>query len=468
MMRKTYFLIVFALLSFNSHIYAACSPLAQNYQDFIQSVLGVNIQSGDDYATNLVDLLCDIRTTQTLADSCTFITQADVPYTINKSGNYCVADDLFSSALGNMITINADNVNLNLNGHLLDANGFGYLSAGILVNSGIQNTTVHNGSIINFSYAIRASELLLANFSNLNISSSGYGIDIETTLTSTGISIENCFLNGCYDGINLKGVSGFSVENVISKLTSGDYSFQFDTCDDGVVRNCTSVFESPGDNTRGFSILSPNIVFEDCAAIGHDLEGFIILNSSNINNVFINCKSINNLSSGFSTYAPGTVFRECTASGNESNGFIIQSGADNSVLEDCIADSNAGHGFSNVAYYVTINNCTASNNSLDGFSSSGFYNTYIECVANKNTVHGFYTSAHDNIFSRCIANKNSNGFYLDAGGYNTVLEDCIGKTNTNNGFYLGDSNAIVRDCSASVNGLDGFALTSVYSARYNN
>jgi hypothetical protein len=90
---------------------------------------------------------------------CTPINQASIPFSINAPGVYCLTSDLVSFAnSGNVITINTNNVVIDLNDHRIGGGGGGGGSAtqaiGIYGNQHF-NVTIRNGIIRGFYYGIK-------------------------------------------------------------------------------------------------------------------------------------------------------------------------------------------------------------------------------------------------------------------------------------------------------------------------
>jgi hypothetical protein len=88
---------------------------------------------------------------------CTPINQSQIPYTITTSGIYCLTSDLISSAAsGNVITINANNVVLDLNDHRVSGfgAGSGTQAIGIYANQEA-DVIVRNGTVRGFYYGVR-------------------------------------------------------------------------------------------------------------------------------------------------------------------------------------------------------------------------------------------------------------------------------------------------------------------------
>src|SRR6185436_7417404 len=75
-----------------------------------------------------------------------------LPYTINQPGCYCLAGNLTTVlSSGNAITIDADNVYLDLDGHTIDNRGAGNSTAALGVYAyNRANVTVRNGAIRGF------------------------------------------------------------------------------------------------------------------------------------------------------------------------------------------------------------------------------------------------------------------------------------------------------------------------------
>lgn len=102
----------------------------------------------------LVLLLCSSSRVQAETEACTVISA--VPYTISSSAVYCLTTNRSTSITsGSAITINADNVVLDLNGHVLDGSlgGGGTQATGISVVDR-KSVTIKNGTVKGFSVGI--------------------------------------------------------------------------------------------------------------------------------------------------------------------------------------------------------------------------------------------------------------------------------------------------------------------------
>jgi len=123
---------------------------------------------------------------------------AKLPYTISSSGSYIVVGELELSTTGNHgITIAADNVTLDLNGHTIKGPGQAAATtdSGIYIGSSVRNgITVKNGSILEWpDIGINGTFARASNFSNLKCFNNGkHGI---LTSTSCIISENLCYGN---------------------------------------------------------------------------------------------------------------------------------------------------------------------------------------------------------------------------------------------------------------------------------
>ncbi|MHC4285828.1 MAG: hypothetical protein ACYSWZ_23060 [Planctomycetota bacterium] len=80
-----------------------------------------------------------------------------LPFTIDLSGSYYVTGDLLGSPFDDGITINADNVTLDLRGFTLTGVLEVQPNDGIVVNGVHENIAIHNGVLRNWVTAIDAS-----------------------------------------------------------------------------------------------------------------------------------------------------------------------------------------------------------------------------------------------------------------------------------------------------------------------
>lgn len=93
-----------------------------------------------------------IQTTAAASSSCTEVTQADIPLTVTTPGTYCLVENVNSSSTA--ITISANDVALNLNGHTIDGTGGSNTSSPGIFCMNRTNAVITNGTVTGFLYGI--------------------------------------------------------------------------------------------------------------------------------------------------------------------------------------------------------------------------------------------------------------------------------------------------------------------------
>jgi parallel beta-helix repeat protein len=135
------------------------------------------------------------------------------PVTITKPGTYNVNKDLVCNTNGNAITISADNVTLNLKGHILLGPQTGlFTSTGVSVGAQ-QNVIVENGTITGFSYGVL---LQGSAFSTV----SGIAARGNTNIGIYVASGHNNTLSGCNLSRNPQGIVCYGAVGTIANNTA--------------------------------------------------------------------------------------------------------------------------------------------------------------------------------------------------------------------------------------------------------
>lgn len=312
------------------------------------------------------------------------ITQQNIPLTITAAGNYCLVEDVVINAgFTFAITINADNVSLDLNGRTID--GQQRNNSGIIVN-GKLNTVVANGSIINCNN----NGVLLAQTCNFPV-------------------LENLLIFRCGNGVRGFGVNSGLFSNLfipdsttVSFLINNSVLNNSQNC---IVEDCFAVQS----NGLGFQLINClHCIYQRCIAFGNVGIGFLQQNSSQI--VYEDCIANDNANHGFSLDGTGIIMENCFANDNSFEGIRITGGFAN--IQDCQAQSNRiGYDIIS-ARGLTILNSTAHSNVKSGFILEA--NTR-DCELRENTAiinpeFGFQNLGTNNTFYTNFSKSNGTNF----------------------------------------------------------
>jgi hypothetical protein len=294
--------------------------------------------------------------------------------TISKPGIYRLGANLSSTpaTAGGIINITSSDVFLDLNNHKIIQNNGTSTVDGILINNGLSDIVIQNGTI---SGITRSGVRIGSSCSNIRISNIECvncaigGVDFQGTNTST--TITNCSVNGCkFYGcattagsapINLVFCQGIQVSNCTVADTSaaitwtGVFVTNSTNCsfDSIIVKNNIST-----SNLNGFEFSAgaihtiSNCVVQSCTASGN-LSGFQF-DTGTTNNSIFNSQTVGtfatsggSLNIGFyATGATNCLFQNCIANGNTSSniayGFRFDTSPDNSTVINSQANSNSG------------------------------------------------------------------------------------------------------------------------------
>lgn len=309
-----------------------------------------------------------------------------LPFVITNSGKYVLVEDLTGTNGQDGISIQADNVTVDLNGFTLT--GVSGSLYGINIPAKQTSITIMNGVIRNWGlYGVFASLVENSKYMGLTSISNGWGA--------------NC--SGIYVGKN---------SEVSDCISAGSKSIGISVQDSSVVRNCK--------------------------VYGNGGRGIDAKNGSTV----IGCSSYGNSSDGIGAYHGSTITR-CTAYNNAFRGFSIMDGC---TISDCTAYANTNIGFS-VGSGVTITKCSASGNGSDGIYGGGGC-IISKCAAYRNTGDGIQVS-YDTYVTGNSCSANGYGTGDGAGIHVTSARNRIQENNvTSNDRGIdvdGASNLIVRN-----------------------
>jgi len=309
--------------------------------------------------------------------------------TISSPGYYCLTGDTVGT-----ITINSDDVTLDLNNHTLSPTSVNAIDVtGNRIT--IQNGTIAGSSNIGI-FLGHASDIRIY---DLNID--GAIIGVETLSTTTNLDIARTMVTTATTGFDIIGTSNVTLSECTASSGYGNGFAIFGASGSSVLLNsCVAA-----DNVLyGFAIHGPNVAVTNCVAQGNS-AGFLL---NNIDIMLANCIANFNTFYGFEITGVNSTLTNCMAQGNGTNsspgaGFFLVNSTTNIMLENCIASFNTGLGgfanfstiFGNVSNFIS---CIAQNNMGDGFnlvntSPQDGTGLIKSCIAQGNNGCGFNDAA---------------------------------------------------------------------------
>ncbi len=281
------------------------------------------------------------------------------PITITSSGSYCLSQNITG-----VITIDADNVTMDLNRYAV-VNG----SNGIVINNNHSDILIMNGTVGGGSSATQVgisvgSGCARVAFRELN------AIDCELVAIDFG-------------GINSAPIKSVDIDRCC--IENSGMGLQMDNVKGGRVRQCSMSF-----NITGFYVDdTEKLIVEDCCSFANERAGFELKTSSN--NHFENCKAIKNGETG-SDNAFGFI-----ATSGSCNTFVCCIAEDTSTNSISASKMAAGFAFTGTEKRSVFVGCTSKSTqavATGGGSQAKSFGVYLEagttqkCVVRDNLISG--------------------------------------------------------------------------------
>lgn len=314
---------------------------------------------------------------------------SSLPYTITTPGAYYLAGDLTGVSGSNGISVHADDVLVDLNGHVLA----GVPGAIAGVDSASQkNVTVRGGTVTGWGTA----GLLLGQNSvaqgvssraNLNGITLDFGMVVDCISTddsSTGVSVSRGRVMNT--SVQSSGGAGISIGN-------------------GVVKDCTVRFAGED----GIRSTSGTSLVKDCD-VYNCLESGIYLQQG----IAVNCVAQDNGDYGFYLVAAQAV--GCQAYSNSPSGYFLNGAK---VVDSASVAYGLGDGFT-VAFDSEVRNCWGHAAGQSVFDVTGSRNR-IEGNTAKAGATGFDIGGTDNLVIRNWAGSVTTGYSIGAGNYDAAV-----------------------------------------------
>lgn len=352
---------------------------------------------------------------------------ADAGYSITQSGSYYLTTNIAAAAGQLGITIEADDVTLDLGGFTVSGAGDSSGSFGIYQGLTFRNARIFNGSVINWSQA-----------NSVGICVYGLGNQIENVCLATndvGIfggpdnHVRNCVAVGNNFGIRPgtgSSIIGCSVRQNRAGIIADAVS---------LVKDCVAV-----DNAGNGIWTGNDSVVGGCCASYNQEVGIYAGTGSTIHD----CAANYNRDTGIRAYY-GSKVVNCVAVRNQNQGFNVQDG---SGLEKCSARYNNTNG---IIVYANcrVTDCTVANNAFQGIVVAGDGCTIMNNVCNDNLSSGIFVQGKRNRVEANHATGNDFGIYfydngdLDRADNNMALRNSTAHNTTAN-IFPGVSNWVAH------------------------
>lgn len=372
-------------------------------------------------------------TMKSLSDVEPRIPISSLPVTIGTNGSYYITTNLVGPASpANGITIQADNVTIDLRGYSLSG-APGGTGAGINFANTHTNLVVRNGTICNWGgdgifggISTQIEDVMVFGCKLV-------GIDLSQS--------HSCRIHGCRFKENGTGALNVGINSEVTDCASyhdgsgtaaiviGAYS---------TVANCTaSSFDGIGISAGTACTVT------HCSVAGNSHDGIDTSTACTVSG----CTAVGNQKHGFSVFA-GSVVTGCSANQNGLDGFQI---FPESTVKDCSSSQNSAVGMA-VGDHCNVTGCTVAYSGANGIQG-GSVMRVTDCIAVSNTGQG--VTVADNCFvSGCLVNNDSAGG-IQVGSLSIVRNNSIDynqSSNTTAGLLINGSQNRVEGNNITRNG----------------
>lgn len=310
-----------------------------------------------------------------------------VPYTITKSGKYCVKKDLVFSGTGAAITITANNVTLNLHNHdltLNDLSAVGILATGVreltIENDIIQTLTV---STINTNAAIQLVSGEKVTLKNIFTKNTFYGVLIQSSSNVLVTHSEfkdhiggNTVSGTIYDSF---GIQADASNNVVIEESTfiGINQISSDSGPIGFINGCLNCRVSKCQLTETNLLLARQInglIIEDCLFQGPATAQYGLIQLG---------------ASASTALANDVIIRNCTMISQSLTigpSVIAAGRGSNCLIENCSLDLSANNQFGSAFFTVFYNNITLRHCTIQGSTITQPSTATIDLIGPNNVI----------------------------------------------------------------------------------
>lgn len=341
---------------------------------------------------------------------------ASATFIISAPGSYYLTGNFAGESGKNGIFVNADNVTIDLNGFTMTGPGTNSAITMPFPPTTPENTTVRNGSITNWGFAVVLRERARVEGLTVirNVS--------DGLSTGNGSLIVDCIVSN--NGQNGIGAGSGSV--IRSTLASNNIGFGIAVANGSVLSRCTT----SGNGGAGMFASGGGATIENCSASFNGNTGI----NGNERSTVIDCSATVNGGFGIVVFDGATVQR-CTASANTGAAGIL-TGRRSQVI-GCVADSNAGGDGIRTGQRAMVKQCSATENGTDGISVEG-ESVVVENRASRNgrggAGAGIRATNESGSGSRVEANhvRDNTGTGITASDFDVVIRNSAGNNTVGN------------------------------------
>ncbi len=348
-----------------------------------------------------------------------------LPATILAPGSYVVTRTMRGVAGLHGITVQADDVTIDLNGHTLV--GVAGSLTGVHLNGSFTRLTIRNGNVVGWgTNGVDAATGTDVRVERLNASGCGaHGI-----VSGSRATVERCFTSG-------NGIAGILGQNRVRVLhcTAEDHPVGGIRIDDsGLVEGCQT-----RNNGQVGILCGPLSVVRDCLSRGNQGNpgfGISLVEAGTV----LDSIAFDNAGHGIVTGGRSQV-RGCSSHQNGLTGIRV---ADASLVADCVVNGNAMEGISANAFGIVRGALAHSNGDAGiktleslverslaiGNAKQGIYglagDTIRECHSNQNSGAGIRIDEEGLVHGNHVRDNAATGIYAEKAGSRVSANHLVG------------------------------------------
>ena len=335
---------------------------------------------------------------------------SSLPFTISSSGSYYLTKDL-SVSTGNGLTINADNVTVDLNGFTISSTAASATGTGILLNGTRTNITIQHGRITGS-----------VTQSGGSYTGGGFANGIAFTTEPSDVRVSAVTVSGCLSGGIILHFNSTVVESCVVN-TVGSYGIYAQTVSNSSAINCgfdglqvQTTQNCFGSSVSGGTGLYANLAAVNSGGSSSTNDGLYALNATNCYG------SSTSGSHGLHAFSANNCYGYHGGAGDGVNAYNVQ---------NCYGQSSSGNGIQT----TNANNSTGISDTGNGLIASGAASS---CFGSTNGIAnggnkgaGISAQTAFNCFGVSTSTSGLGGIGVVVGnGFG-----CYGQTAENAGFF---------------------------------